>query len=351
MLKRKALLIMAAVACLLCFQCAGTGNGISADDSGIGDEQVFGYGILTRLPGLWNGPVSTTTPAGSFENWYVDFRPVSSGQVSQYSTLDADTINYLSFFIVKHDGQLKVALRTEGVFQNKGCVTYEVIDKVRESEGYYRFSDFKAKDGRAYTEFTFKDDEFVMEVFTNKFNRVSPLELHSRWDAKLGDKKAAVDTVSAIGYPKPEMIKDFSFVFQHMSESIFYTFENDPYSSSDQPYVGNVTVNISVDENLSVEKDHELFLLLTTESLFDGLKYDEDNMRYISRYVFLPSGTSSYTFYNVHPGTYFLYSYNDINNDKRHLSGDFMSSDLSNTFTVGPQGSITVNTKIDFVIP
>lgn len=81
-----------------------------ADDSG-----VIGFGILYRLPGLWHGPVSTTTPAGSFPMWCVDFRPVSAGQVSQYSQLDPDTINYLSFFVVKHDGALKIAMRTERV--------------------------------------------------------------------------------------------------------------------------------------------------------------------------------------------------------------------------------------------
>ena len=98
MMKRRALLIFAAAVCLLWLQFPG--NGAYADDTVNANENVFGYGILRRLPGLWHGPVSTTTPAGNFDNWYVDFRPVSSGQVSQYSALDADTINYLTFFIV-----------------------------------------------------------------------------------------------------------------------------------------------------------------------------------------------------------------------------------------------------------
>lgn len=185
-----------------------------AENTSEEDSGVYGFGILRRLPGLWHGAVATTTPAGSFDNWYVDFRPVSPGQISQYSTLDAHTINYISFFIVKHDNQLKVALRTEGVFQEKGCVTYEVIDTVRESEGYYRFSDFQAGEDRAYTEFTFKDDEFLMEVYTNRFNRVSPLELHARWRAKLGDRTAAAEAVSYFDFPQPIMVKDFSTVFK-----------------------------------------------------------------------------------------------------------------------------------------
>ncbi|RKY02004.1 MAG: hypothetical protein DRP54_02700 [Spirochaetes bacterium] len=312
---------------------------------------VMGYGILRRIPGLWHGPVSTTTPAGSFDNWYVDFRPVSEGQVSQYSTLDTRTINYISFFIVKHENRLKVALRTEGVFDNKGCVTYEVIDTVKESEGYYRFSDFQAGDNRAYTEFTFKEDEFLMEVYTNKFNRVSPLQIHARWRAKLGDRTPAVQAISHFNFPQPVMIKDFSNVFKYRSESIHFELENDPYKSLSQPYVGKVTVNISISNELKTKDDDELFLLLTTSSLFEGPVYKKENLKYISRYVFLPVNTRSYTFTNVHPGLYYLYSYNDINGDRRHLRGDYISSNINNTFALPPEGHVTVNTTIDFIIP
>ncbi len=119
------------------------------------------------------------------------------------------------------------------------------------------------------------------------------------------------------------MVKDFPGVFKNISESIYLSFENDPYSSSSQPYVGNVTVNISIDEDLKVENSHELFLLLTTESLFEGLKYEKERLKYIFRYVYLPVNTKKYTFNNVHPGTYYLYSYNDLNNDKRVNLIDF----------------------------
>jgi hypothetical protein len=326
--------------------CASVENTVPSEGS-----HVIGYGILERIIGQWHGPVTTTTPAGDFPDWYVDFRPVLPGQVSQYSTLDSDTINYMSFFIVKRNGELKVALRTEGVFQNQGCVTYEVIDSVDEKAGYYRFSDFKAKDERAYTEFRFKKDSFVMEVYTNKFNKVSPLELHSRWTAKLGSRSAAETTAGLLDFPSPITVKDFTDAFENMSESIYYTFEHDPYPSEPQPNVGSITVEIAVDENLPFETDHELFLLLTTNSLFDGLIYDPDNLRFISRYVYLPVGTTTYTFTHVHPGTYYLYSYNDINGDKLHKSGDYISSDISNIIDLEPEGELTVQTRIDYIIP
>lgn len=90
---------------------------------------------------------------------------------------------------------------------------------------------------------------------------------------------------------------------------------------------------------------------LTTESLFDGLNYRQEDLKYISKYVFLPIGTKSYTFNNVHLGRYNLCSYNDINNDRRHLSGDYISSNLDNVIILAAEESETVNTTIDFVIP
>ena len=50
----------------------GTG-GIDASTS------VSGYNILSRLPGIWNGPVTSSTPLGSYPEWIVDFRPVAHG--------------------------------------------------------------------------------------------------------------------------------------------------------------------------------------------------------------------------------------------------------------------------------
>jgi hypothetical protein len=74
-------------------------------------------------------------------------------------------------------------------------------------------------------------------------------------------------------------------------------------------------------------------------------------LKYISKYVFLPINTRIHTFTHVHPGRYYLYAYNDVNGDTRHLSGDYMSSDVNNVFELQADGSITVDALIDFVIP
>jgi len=314
-------------------------------------KNVLGFEFLRKIPGLWHGPVTSSTSAGSFDIWYVDFRPVSSGQVSQFSLLDTNTVNNISFFVVKYNNQLKVAMRTEGCFKNSCCVTYEVMDSVAESAGYYRFSDFVKGTKRAYSEFKFNEDQLIMKVYTNKFNTSDTLKLHTTWTAQLGTGNNASEASTHFNYPQPEMIKDFSNAFNNMAESIFFTFENDPYSSITQPYVGSVTVNISVDTALSTSNADEIFLLFTTEPLFEGFTYREENLKYISRYVFLSVGTPTYRIKNIHPGTYYIYSLIDRDHDNKYLSGDYMSSDVTNSFTVLEGQDVTINTQIDYKIP
>lgn len=67
--------------------------------------------------------------------------------------------------------------------------------------------------------------------------------------------------------------------------------------------------------------------------------------------MFLQPDTRSHTFTHIHLGPYYLCSYNDVNGDRRHLSGDFMCSKVDNAFNLAPEGRARVQTSIDFVIP
>ncbi len=315
------------------------------------NDKVLGFEFMKKIPGLWNGPVSSATSAGSFTSWYVDFRPISSAQVSQFSMLDSNTVNNMSFFIVKDNNKLKVALRTEGCFKDKCCVTYEVMDSVNDAKGYYRFSDVVSGVKRAFTEFVFQDEQFVMKVYTTKFNKVNPLELHSTFTAKLATREYASQTGVRFNYPQPVMIKDFSDEFKNMKESIFFSFENDPYKSEAQPYVGSASIHISINPEFDTKNSDEICVLLTTEPLFEGIQYLKENLKFISKYVYLPYGTTNYTLKNVHPGKYYIYTFLDRDKDKKHGKGDYMSSNTIQSFIVTDKGDATVNALIDFVIP
>lgn len=314
-------------------------------------SDVFGYGFLNRITGLWNGPVTSTTSSGSFPAWYVDFRPVAANQVSQFSKLDSSTVNNMSFFVVKFQNQLKIAMRTEGCFNDKCCITYEIMDSVNEKTGYYRFSDFISKEKRAYTEFQFTKNELVMQVFTNKFNLEKKTKIHSRWAATCASKNEAETMAKIYNYPQSVPVADFTDAFKNMNESIFFTFENDPYPSSKQPAMGSLAVNIEIEKKLRLKKTDEICLLLTTQPLFCGIKYNKEQLKYISKYVYLPIDTRNYTIRNLHPGTYYLYSYVDVNFDKHHRTGDYMSSDVTNVAEIKVGQEYKINTIIDMVIP
>jgi len=315
------------------------------------EQSIIGYGFLNRISGMWNGPVTSSTTAGSFPIWYCDFRPVGASQVSQFSQMDSITTTNLSFFIVKYKDQLRLTQRTEGCHNDTCCVTYEVLDSASETNGYYHFSDFVKGSKRAVSIYKFTGKQLEMKVYTNKFNKYDSLVWHSTWEATLATTDFTKQAISYFNFPQPVMTRDFTNAFNNMTESIFFNFDNDPYNSLLQPYVGNVTVNISISPDLQVNQTDQVFLVFTTEPLFTGTTFLPASLKYTSRYILLPASTTTYTIRNVHPGSYYLYSVIDKNHDGTYGPGDYISSDINHTFTVIDSQPLTITTSIDMVIP
>ncbi|MBL0330722.1 MAG: hypothetical protein IPP64_15245 [Bacteroidetes bacterium] len=314
---------------------------------------VTGYNILSRLPGIWNGPVTSTTALGSYPEWIVDFRPVSAAQVSAKNELDSVNNILMGFFIVKHDGAYKMAFRNGGGFAGSQRIAYAVIDSVSETTNnyFYRFSDFKAGQNRVYTNVLFKDDSLIVHVYTNVYNTLSSPQTHMLWRAQLKDNTSAQPAITAFSFPQKQMVKDFSNTFDAVSEAIYYNSSTDPYDEASQPYLGKTNVNVSFDGTHVPDPVKKVFLMITTQPLFSGFTYLPAQLKYRSRYVFLASTDNAFTFNYMHPGSYYLYSLYDANGDGTFSSGDWMSSNLTNTFTLGALGTQNVNTLIDFTIP
>jgi hypothetical protein len=315
---------------------------------------VTGYSMLEKLPAIWNGPVISSTPLGSYPEWIMDMRPVSAAQVSGKSELDKQNDILLGFFIVKHGNAYKMALRNGGGFAGNKRIAYAVIDSVMEtpSESFYRFSDFRAGKNRVYTEVIFKADSLIMKVYTNKYNTLSSPQMHMVWRARSMDSSSAQPAIAQFGFPKKELVKDFSTTFDTKPEAIYYDLSTDPYNESMQPHLGRTDVSVSISSSLpAVDPNKKVFLLVTTQPLFSGLTFNPAQMKFRSRYVFIPSTDQAFTFNYMHPGPYYLYAFYDNNGDGTFSSGDYMSSDLSNTFTLGPQGVSSVSASIDMIIP
>jgi hypothetical protein len=317
------------------------------------NTDVLGFGIMSKLTGIWNGPVSSPTPLGSFTEWIVDFRPIAPAQVSAKNELDSVNDIFMSFFIAEYGGGYKVFFRNGGGFAGQIRTSYMVCDSVGEgTESYYRFVDPVSGGNRVYTEVVFKQDSLIMTTYTNQYNTLSEPEIHMKWQASLRDDTSDDFAISLFNYPQKQEVIDFTSAFDGQSESVYYGGVGDPYPESDQPYVGISTVNITVTAPASVDPSKKVLYLISTQPLFSGVVFQPQNLKYRSRYVIASAEQSmSFDFNYMHPGTYYVNAFYDSNSDFNYSSGDYMNSNLDVQMTLASEGTTSANVNIDYLIP
>lgn len=318
------------------------------------NNDVLGYGILEQIPGIWNGPVTSSTPLGSYPEWIVDFRPISASNVSAKNELDDLNDIFMSFFIVKHDCEAKVAFRNGGGFDGNVRNSYMLIDSVYESASlnFYRFSDPVSDGNRVFSEVTFKQDSMKIHVYTNKFNQLNEPVSHMHWKASLRDETSATTAINQFNYPKKQLEKDFSSTFNGLNEAVFYSAAQDPFPEEDQPYLGQSTVNVNISNPATLDASKKVLIIISTQPFFNGFNFVLANLKYRSRYVFIDANTSStFKFNYMHPGTYYVNAIYDTNGDFNFSSGDYMNSNFDIPLTLADEGSNNSSVDINFQIP
>lgn len=319
-------------------------------------DNTFGFGVLAKVNGIWDGPVSSTTGLGSYPQWIVDFRPISENQVSAKNELDSLNDIFMSFFIVKHNNSFKVAFRNGGSFVGMKRSSYMLADSVSEtaSQSFYRFSEVVQGKSRAYSEVIRKGDSLILKSYTNKTNTLPTSVPHMTWRAQLKDSTSATAAVSAFVFPKKSMTKDFSTTFVGQTESIYYAPSGipagDPYPETAQPYLGKTTVNYSYDASHVPNSSKKVFNIIMTQPLFSGPVPNLANLKYRSRYVILAANDTSFLFNYMHPGTYYVYALYDTDGNNIPNSGDWLST-ANTSFTLNALGTTTVSPQINFTIP
>lgn len=315
---------------------------------------VTGYNILEKLSGIWNGPVTSPTPLGSFPEYIVDFRPISASQISAKNELDSVNDIFMSFFVVKHDCKYKIAFRNGGGFAGNTRNSYMLIDSVFEnsSESFYRFSDPVSGGTRVYTNVKFKQDSLIMTTYTNQYNTLNEPVIHMKWTANLRDTTSAQGAITLFNYPQKKLTRDFSSTFDNLSEAVFYSSAADPYPEQNQPYLGNSDINITVTNPSTVNASKKIVIIITTQPLFNGVNFIPANLDYRSRYVFVEAKSSTtFNFNYMHPGDYYVNAIFDDNGDLSFSSGDYMNSNFDIPLTLADKGNSSANVNINFQIP
>ncbi len=311
-----------------------------------------GYGLLNKVKGIWNGPVTSTTALGSYPEWIVDFRPIAASQVSAKNELDTLNDIHMSFFVALYNNEYRLAFRNGGSFVGMKRVSYFLADSVKEEQGqsYYRFSEVIKGTQRAYTEVVFKQDSMILKSYTNKYNTQAQPTLHMTWKAKLQDSTSCAAAVAQFSYPQKTLAKDFSTTFTNQAEAVYFSLASDPYPESAQPYLGQSNITYSFSGAFTPNPTKNVFLIITTQPLISGFSLNLANYKYRSRYVILPSNKPNFTFNYMHPGTYYLYALYDNDGNQNISSGDWVST-TNTTFALSAQGTVNAATQINFTIP
>ena len=169
-----------------------------------------------------------------------------------------------------------------------------------------------------------------------------------QWRAKLQDSTSCQAAKTHFNYPKKELVQNFDTTFAHVPETVYYQNVGDPYPSTAQPYVGTATLSYTSAYSLSAS--NKVFLLVTTQPLISGFTFNAANMKYRSRYVILTNNRSAFNFTLMHPGSYYLYAYCDVNGDGILDSGDYVST-ANSAFTLSPAGTASATANLNFQMP
>lgn len=315
-------------------------------------NNTYGFGILKKVKGIWNGPVSSTTQLGNYPEWIVDFRPISENQISAKNELDTLNDIHMSFFIARFNNEYRVAFRNGGSFAGNKRVSYFLADSVSETGNgsFYRFSEILKGKKRAYTEVTLRADSLYIKSYTNKYNTQTTATPHMVWSAKLQDSTSCQAAVTNFSFPKKTLTRDWSTTFVGQVEAVYYSAGPDPYPENAQPYLGKTNASYSYASGFNPVASKKVLLMITTQPLFSGVIYSPANLKYRSRYVTLTANDQNFTFNYMHPGSYYYYAFYDNDANGTVNSGDWVST-ANSTFTLTATGTASVSTQINFVVP
>lgn len=316
--------------------------------------EVKGYGMLSKITGIWRGNVISSTAIGSFPEYTADYRPISASQVSAKNELDKNNDLFMSFFITWHCDSYKLAFRNGGYFSGLQRISYLVMDSVFESSSssFYRFVDFKAGKTRTYADLLFRADSLYMKVYTNKNRTLPQAVMHFEWNAGLQNSAAAQPAIQAFNFPQKTLVKDLCNAFNGKEESIFYDASQDVYPEAQQPYLGKTTIQATLNSLPTAGK--KVYFIITPSPLFNGFVFQPAVLNSKSRYVAVEAASPQFVFNYMHPGTYYIYALYDADGNGTFSTGDYTAvngTDLNRSFTLSAKEEKTVTVNLNFMIP
>ncbi len=313
--------------------------------------EPLGYSLLRHLPGIYQGPVVSTTSVGDFPFWGIDFRPVHAGQIGGRSELDSANNIHLNFFVAQYQNRRVLCFRNGGYFQGMERITYLIADSVVDGR-YYRFVEPITGGRRAYAEVLLPSpDSLIIASYTTKMGTRPQPVLHMRWTARKTYDSAYQAALAHHNYPQSVVVTSLDSALRGRSEAIWYSpITNDPYPESAQPYTGFLKASYEHASGYTIDPRKSVILFLTVKPLIEGYHYYPDRLGTLSRYVVLKAGENHFFFKHVHPGRYYLYALYDQDGSGGASSGDWFSVP-GVKLEVRPRDTTSCTVSINFRLP
>lgn len=301
--------------------------------SGPNDNSILGYQLLSDLNGHWVG--TNQTSFGFYEWFAFDFRPISASHTHSIYEGGTNQNIITSVFLADYDGRQQIMARNGGWLGNQYRATYFLLDteEINGNEHYYRLVDAVGGIDRAYIEFSFRDDSIFMDAYKDNSGSLDQPVHHMGFAGADRNPSYAERAIELFDFPQAISEVDFGGTFTNLIDpdsALFLEEDLDPFPKADHGHLSDLIIDIT--RNAQTE-DKNLLLFISKEELVSSSGQvnlgNVDNA--VVRTIDIRSEENSYTTTYLHPDSYFVTVFSDVDANGFPSAGDYSSVSIQKT--------------------
>ncbi len=322
----------------------------SQDDELMNESDILGFKLLTHLKGHWIG--NNETAFGNYDWFSFDFRPISASHLHSIYEGGTNQNIITSIFIANFEGKLQIMARNGGWLGNQYRATYFVLDIANESENsnYYRLVDAVGGEKRAYIEFRFENDTLFFDAYKDNSGTLDEPIHHMGFEGTNYNANFSETATNLFNYPQAVAEVDLNDKFINLIDpdtAMFLEEDLDPFPKSEHHYLSDLKINI---EKENAIQNEQLLLYISTQPIVDeNLQVNFTNLEEkLIRTIDIMANETSYTTTYLHPDTYYITIFADIDNNFYPSSNDYTNK--SQQIVVNPETFEEISINVDYLM-
>lgn len=335
------------------------------------DEESGAFDFFKLMGGHWTGAMNIMGEKYSWFAW--DYRPISEAHV--HGIYEAGSMGNLftGFFLADFNGKKTIMARNGGLLNGIYRTSYFVLDQYKKSgsKQYFRLVDAYGGKDIMWMELTFsgKDGKNLkFNSYTSRFGLNGYPRSHMKFDAERAHPKVSSDAARALNYPQKKVefsfpnglpepkwpksygtITSASYMNQDTGKTLLEmaSIAGDPITIKDLDHLSKLKINFP-ESGKAKGKNLKIYLSLEPIVGDDGIYSDRNKEQVASMYTTVyfsdfPPGTKDFTYTYLHPGTYYVTVFADLDGNEYMTNGDFCAPSVK--VQVKPGGFHEVSPK------